>query len=157
MACSADEVKRRLDPTIYRVDSTVPFSSLPTVPFGSADAIPDQLRIVAERYAAEGLDVFWVDLSPPGSPCRAVKVISPQMEVETVTYHRVGPRNLRRLTDRGYGFVGYGAPVAGALPVPMADGSKAWLHPARADALLGPLYGLYREPDIHAIPLSKLR
>ncbi len=154
MACSADEVKRRLDPTIYRVESAVTFGDLPTVPFGSADAIPDQLRVVADRYAAEGLDVFWVDLSPPGSPCRAVKVISPQMEVETVTYHRVGPRNLRRLTDRGYDFVGYGEPVAGAVPVPMTDGTRAWLHPGRTDALLGPLYGLYREPDIHAIPLA---
>ena len=156
MACSADEVKRRLDGTIYRVDSTVKFSELPSVPFGSVDELTAQLRIVAERYAAERLDVLWVDLSPPGVPCHAVKAISPQMEVETVTYHRVGPRNLRRLVDRGYDFVGYGEPVDGALPVLLPDGGRAWLHPGRTEALLGPLYGLYREPDIHAIPLSNL-
>ena len=156
MACSADEVKRRLGPTIYRVESTVKFGDLPTVPFGSADDLGAQLRIVAARYAAEHLDVLWVDLSPPGAACRAVKAISPHMEVETVTYHRVGPRNLRRLVDRGFDFVGYGEPIAGALPVLLPDGARAWLHPGRADALLGPLYGLYREPDIHAIALSRM-
>ena len=155
MSCSAAEVKRRLDATIFRVESTVKFGDLPTVPFGSANDLDAQLRIVAARYAAEHLDVLWVDLSPPGKPCHAVKAISPQMEVETVTYHRVGPRNLRRLTDRGFDFVGYGEPIDGAVAVPLAGDAKAWLHPGRAAALLGPLYGLYREPDIHAIPLSQ--
>lgn len=162
MNASADEVLRRLEPTIFRVERTVKFSDLPTVPMDSANDTGTLLNVVADRYAADKLDVFWVDLSPEGKPCSAVKVIAPAMEVETVTYHRVGVRNLKRLIERGYDFVGLGAPPSGAKQVPLSErmrtelGDDAWLHPERADALLGPLYGLYREPDIHAIPIQKL-
>ena len=158
----AAEVVRRLAGTVFRVDRTVRFSDLPTVPYGSADAIDDLLRVTVERFAAEGLPIYWVDYTPAGAPCRAAKVIVPPMEVETMTYRRIGPRNLRRLLDRGFDFVGHGEPPpAGALPVPLdaaglsAVGGPCWFHPARADALADPLYAMYREPEIHAIALSE--
>ena len=161
MQLSADEIVQRIGPTIFRVDRTVRFADLPTVDMDSLNEVGPLLRDVAARFTAEALDVFWVDYTPGDAPCRAAKVICAPLEVETMTYRRVGPRNLRRLIDRGFDFVGVGVAPNDTLRVPMlpedeaALGGPAWLHPARADALLGPLYAMYREPDVHSIALSR--
>jgi ribosomal protein S12 methylthiotransferase accessory factor len=95
-------------------------------------------------------DPVVVALSPPDAPMAAAKVVAPGLEVETMSYGRLGARNLERLVRAGERFAGRGAPPPGALPVRGADG---WLHPGRLAERVGPLYALYREPGRHSAAL----
>lgn len=58
----------------------------------------------------------------------------PGLEVETLTYGRIGARNTRRLREMGSPLV-----------------SAARLDLAVVDAAMGRLYPLYREPGRHVI------
>jgi hypothetical protein len=86
-----------------------------------------------------------------------VKALVPGLEVETMTYSRLGERNVRRLLERKDPLVGFGAPPAGAQPVrltPEAEerlGGPVWFNTRLAEARVGRLYPLYREPDRHAV------
>lgn len=138
----------------------VAFSSLPTVAPGTLDDPAALLADVVGRLTAEGLAVWYVDVTSPGSPARAVKVLVPELEVEGMSYHRVGPRGVRLLMARGDGLAGVGAPPAGAARVPMAAadeaalGGPAWFHVAEAGRRLGRLYALYREPGEHVLAFT---
>jgi YcaO-like protein with predicted kinase domain len=139
-------IGRIADP-VLRIRATVPLAALPHDP--GPDDPAALLPRVLERL--EGLDVLWVDLSPPGGEIRVAKVIVPGLEVETASYGRIGERNLRRLLARDSPLVGHGAPPPGALAVHRPAGARpAWLHRERLDALVGELYALYREPARHA-------
>ncbi|BAM04067.1 YcaO-like family protein [Phycisphaera mikurensis] len=153
---TAEETMALLEPTIFRVEATVRFSELPTVEPARVDTPEKLLDEVLARYAAEGLDVFHLDCLPDGpTGLAACKAIVPEMEVETVTYHRIGARNLDRLVGRGSDLAGYGRPPAGARPVPLPDGRDAWLATPKLDERMEPLYALYREPEVHAIALAE--
>lgn len=156
---------RRLTGTWFRESQRVPFGSLPTA---NVPEDPASLAAhVASRYADAGLEVFYVPLSPPGSEVTVLKTIVPGMEVETVTYHRIGPRNLRRLLDRASAgdslvhpdLVGIGRPPAEAQSVPLAPegeaalGGPAWIHLDLLAEALGGLYAMYREPAEHVVGL----
>jgi hypothetical protein len=92
-----------------------------------------------------------IDLTPPDSPIRAVKVLAPGLEVETASHGRIGERNLQRLLDRDLGLVGFGPSPPGAARIHRSAGAEpARLHRRRLDALVGDLYALYREPSRHA-------
>lgn len=89
---------------------------------------------------------------------RAAKVLVPGLEVETLSYLRIGERVARRLLDRGSPLVGRGTPDRPErLPIRLTPageerlGGPAWLDAAAVDATLGPLYPLYREPRRHAV------
>ena len=151
---SAEETMDRLRPLLFKEVETVRFSELPTVDPASVDTPKKLLGVVLDRYAAEGLDVFHLDCLPGVEGLAACKAIVPEMEVETVTYHRIGTRNLDRLVERGSDLAGYGPPPAGAEPVLLPDGRDAWLHVEELDARMEPLYALYREPEVHAIALA---
>jgi ribosomal protein S12 methylthiotransferase accessory factor len=90
-----------------------------------------------------------------------VKVLVPELEVEGMSYHRVGPRGVRLLMERGDGLAGVGAPPPGARRVPLtADdearlGGPAWFHAAEAERRLGRLYALYREPGEHVLAFAR--
>jgi thiazole/oxazole-forming peptide maturase SagD family component len=144
---------------IFAQRERVPFSSLPTV---APEAVTDPaalLRVVAERLAAGGHDVIYADLAPPESGVRVVRAIVPGLEVETMTYYRIGARNVRRLMQRGSPIAGVGARPADALPVVLrpeseaALGGPAWFDPAAVERAMGGLYPLYREPGRHVIGL----
>jgi hypothetical protein len=60
----------------------------------------DEFLDVARRLRDAGLDVFYVDYSSPNGEVSAVKAIVPGLEVETMSYGRIGPRSLHRLLDR---------------------------------------------------------
>jgi hypothetical protein len=129
------------------VRAQVPLTALPH------DPGPDEPAAMLPRVLGRlsGLDVLWVDLSPPGGEIRVVKVIVPGLEVETASYGRIGERNLRRLLARDLRLAGHGAPPPGAAAIHRPEGSPpAWLDRARLDALVGELYALYREPARHA-------
>ena len=153
----AAQVMELIDPSVLHVDEQVRFSELPSVEFGSMDQVEPRLAEVARRFTEEGLEIYWIDCGTGASDCHAVKAIVGPMEVEMMTCHHIGRRNLDRLRDRdrdrGRGWVGYGPPPTGAQRVQLADGGGAWMDTAAVDRAVGPLYGLYREPEIHAVAI----
>jgi ribosomal protein S12 methylthiotransferase accessory factor len=85
-----------------------------------------------------------------------VKVIVPGLEVETMSYHRLGARNARRLIERGDPLIKFGAPSATLKPVRMPPEQVEALgaplfDTALADRIVGSLYPLYREPEAHHV------
>ena len=151
---SAHAFYEMLEQPIYDVKRRVKFSDLPTTKVLDADAL---LAILTERLTAGGLDILYVDFTPPGSPAIILRAIVPGLEVETMTYNRIGSRNFRRLHAQASPIAGVGNPPPTALPVRLtekdADLAGAWLDPAAIDRTLGPLYALYREPGRHVIGL----
>lgn len=143
----AATLRARIADPVLRVRRTV---APETLPHTNVEAEPAAvLALVLERLAA--FDVLWVDLTPPGSPIRAVKVLAPGLEVETASYGRIGERNLQRLLERDLGLVGHGTAPPGAAPIHRPPGAPpAWLHRERLDARVRDLYALYREPGRHA-------
>ncbi len=141
-----------LEHPIYDIKSRVKFSDLPTTTVENADAL---LSLLTERLGAEGLEILYADLTPPGSPATIRKAIVPGLEVETMTYQRIGGRNLRRLLAQNSPIAGVGNAPSGALPVRLterdADLAGAWLDPAAINRAMGPLYALYREPGRHVL------
>ena len=115
---------------------------------------------LARRLAERGLEVLVLDFSPRGGRVHVAKVIVPGLEVETMSYHRIGERGFRLLQSRNSPLVGTGAMPDGALPVRLpADaaariGGTPWLNVAEVDRLVGTLYPLYREPLVHSAPIA---
>ena len=153
---TGEQLRAILGETVLSRRSKIPFSTLPTVAPGALDHPSDRLRWVVDRLAAQKLDVLYVDASPPGGEVFARKAIVPGLEVETMSYYRIGERGVRKLLDRESRLVGLGKPPAGCLPVRLTTeaeerlGGPAWLDPAAIDATVGELYPLYREPSAHA-------
>jgi len=91
-----------------------------------------------------------VDVSPPDSPVKVVKTIVPGLESETMSYHRIGWRGVRRLRERNDPLLLDG-PHEGAKRVLLRPedkarcGGPAWLDTAAVDSMVGHLYPLYRE------------
>lgn len=152
---------------VLAVRERVPFTDLPATPVAGPD---DLLVTVLARLADEDLDVLAVDLSPAvagdGGDVVAVTAIVPGLEVETVSYGRIGLRNLARLSERGplpghpRPLVGVGTPPPGAAPLVLPAtalaraGGRPWLDIAGLGRVASPLYPLYREPGRHAAALA---
>ena len=157
---SPAELFERVKNPIFGVKRTVKFSELPTVPFNSLAAPADLLRVVHERLAAAGLSIYYVEFTDPAGPVRTLKAVVPELEVETMTYDRLGRRNLTKLLARQSPLVGLGSPPPGAqrVPLPASDeaalGGPAWFKPQLARELVGELYALYREPERHVYYFS---
>lgn len=164
MALSHDQTVERLRPEVLNVTSTVRLSELPStrLPDDPAARLADLYR----RFSDEGLEIYYADLLPGNlgedrsANARAVKAIVPGMEVETLTYGRIGRRNLERMLSRGSDLVGVGAPPPDALrvPLPPADedalGGPAWFRWNEAQRRTDRLYALYREPSRHVLALA---
>jgi ribosomal protein S12 methylthiotransferase accessory factor len=165
LRCSAAELRARLGDTVLSSRSTVALGDLPTADIGpgSAEAVP----LVLDRLAAEGFsEVLVADLAPgdgslDDSGVAAVKVLVPGLEVETMSYGRIGERNLRRLIEAGRDDLAWvGAPRPGASRVHLTEqaeerlGGHGWLDRAALDGVVDGLYPLYREPSRHAAPLA---
>jgi ribosomal protein S12 methylthiotransferase accessory factor len=79
-----------------------------------------------------------------------VKVIVPGLEAETMSYHRIGWRGVRRLRARQDPLI-LDAPRPGAKRVRLRPedearaGGPAWFDGTLADSIVGKLYPLYRE------------
>lgn len=134
----------------------VRFEDLPRAPMAEDPSLRCD-HVVRQLHAA-GFDILIADLSPPGRQVHVVKALVPGLEVETMTYNRLGERNAARLLERRDPLVGMGAPPPGAQPVrltPEAEerlGGPVWFNTRLAEARVGRLYALYREPDRHAVP-----
>jgi YcaO-like protein with predicted kinase domain len=140
--------------------STVLLTDLPSWASGT-DGAADLHGQVAGAVQAAGFDVL-VELQPSVGQAVAAKVLVPGLEVETMSYRRIGERGVRRLLDRGEPLVAVGRrpggdDAAGWARVHLtADaeerlGGPAWFDRAGADARVGALYALYREPGRHAV------
>jgi ribosomal protein S12 methylthiotransferase accessory factor YcaO len=147
-----------LRPTVLLQRSTTPFSALPTVAPGSLN---DPSALLAELLARlREFDVLVV--LAPGDGMVAAKVIVPGLEVETMSYGRIGHRGVAKLSKRGSDLVGLGAPPReGTAAVVLTEsgteqlGGPAWLDLDGVVRTVGPLYPLYREPTRHAVPRSE--
>ena len=112
------------------------------------------------RLDAHGMSVLVLDYSPAGEGVHVVKVVVPGLEVETMSYHRIGERGVRKLLLRGSPLVGLSNPPDGALPVRLPAeaaerlGGTPWLDVAAVDRLVSPVYPLYREPKVHAAQIA---
>lgn len=159
---SAEELRAMLADNVFSQRETFPLTDLPTVaPEAMADPKRRYDHVVASLTEG-GCDVYAVDFSPPGGEVFATKVIVAGLECETMSYYCIGERGVRRLLKRGDTFVGLGQPPMGAKRVCLTSeaenrlGGPAWLDPAAVDALVGPLYPLYREPNSHAVQVHLL-
>jgi ribosomal protein S12 methylthiotransferase accessory factor len=133
------------------------FDALPTLPAPDGHA-----RAAAARAAVEaaGFDVLYVDMSPADRAISVVKVIVPGMEVETMSYYRIGARNTEKLLALDSPLIRFGAEESETLRrirLTPADAERLG-HPlfdtTAADALVGPLYPLYREPEAHHVAFA---
>ena len=148
-------LKGLLAGTVLSRRSTHRFDALPT--WDGPLAGTELLQELARRFTAAGMEILYFDWSPPGAGIHVVKAVVPGLEVETMSYHRIGERGVRKLLDRGSPLVGLGAPPPGAAPVIVPRGSAlglAWLDVAEVDRIVGALYPLYREPEVHYAPIS---
>jgi len=160
---SREEYFNTVREPIFSVCEEVPFADLPTATSEATADAASLLQTLSERLEAEGSEVLYVDFSPPGADFFVVKAICPQLEVETMSYHRIGRRNLERLMKRQaedpsvQGLVGIGEAPPGTLRIHLtakdkADlGGPAWLDPAAIERTVGKLYALYREPNGHTV------
>jgi ribosomal protein S12 methylthiotransferase accessory factor len=139
--------------TMLAERTTRDFATLPR-----ADVPDGRARGALARAAVEaaGFDILYVDMSPADGALAVVKVIVPGMEVETMSYYRIGERNARKLLDRDSPLIGF-EPGPTRLPVRLTDeaverlGGQPYFDTAAADAVVGPLYPLYREPEAHHV------
>ena len=157
LGLGAREMRDLLEDPVFSVRSSVDFSFLPELQAG-ADKGSAADR-VAGRLREGGLDPLYVDLSPPGEEVRVVRAVVPGLEVETVSYGRIGARNLRRMLRRDDGLVGTDAPPPGAERILLPEkhreefGPAPWLDVGALNKQVGRLYPLYREPSRHVAAL----
>ena len=148
---------------IFEVRRNVKFSDLPTVEINQINTAAKLLDLLTARLKEEKLEIFYADFTPPDARFAVVKAVVAGLEVETMSYNRIGLRNFQRLLWRGErdsqfaGLVGVGNPPPEALKVYLSEaderafGGKAWLNPVEIERRVGKLYALYREPNGHTI------
>ncbi len=152
------EIRAWLADTVHSVRDHKAFAELPHTPAADTRAAG---RIARERVEAAGIDVLCVDLTPPGAPVSVVKVIAPGLEVETMSYGRIGERNTRKLIERGDPLIKFGTPSATLKPVRLTPeaiarfGGQPLFDTALAERIVGPLYPLYREPEAHHVAAAE--
>ena len=152
------EIRGWLADTMHAVRGRKAFDTLPTTP---AEGSREAGTIARARVEAAGIDVLYVDLTPPGAPISVVKVIAPGLEVETMSYGRIGERNTRKLIERGDPLIKFGAPSDSLKPVRLTPeavarfGGQPLFDTALAERIVGPLYPLYREPEAHHVAAAQ--
>ena len=161
----AADLKRALDGSVFSVRSKKPFASLPGADRPASPEPSDTRsrgRVARERLEAAGFDVLYVDCSPRHGGFGVVKVIVPDLEVETMSYYRIGERNTRKLILRCSPLIVFGDETETRRPVrlspeavdrlrPLTGGRQPLFDTAEADRAVGPLYPLYREPEAHHV------
>ncbi|WP_232631717.1 YcaO-like family protein [Methylobacterium sp. Leaf118] len=152
---SAAGLKEVLSETVYSERSTKAFSDLPTTPAPDGHA---RGHIARSRLEEAGFDVLYVDCSPPGGGIGVVKAIVPGLEVETMSYYRIGARNTQKLIDRDHPLIRFGHESETLRPVRLTPeaiehfGGQPLFDVALAETIVGAHYPLYREPESHHAP-----
>ena len=156
----APELRRRLASTVFSHTSSIALSSLP-------DASPDQvatsrgrLELLLRRLAEQGMEPVVVVCSSPADAVKAVKVVVPGLECETMSYGRIGWRGVQQLRSRSDRLI-LDQPTEGARRVLLRPedevraGGPAWFDQALADRMVGRLYPLYRETGCFSAQLFR--
>ncbi|MER2269034.1 YcaO-like family protein [Methylobacterium oxalidis] len=150
-----DELHGVLAKTVYAERSTKRFSELPTTPAADGHA---RGAIACARLAEAGFDILYVDCSPPGGGVGVVKAIVPGLEVETMSYYRIGERNAAKLIARDHPLVRFGTPSETLREIRLTPeaierlGGQPLFDVALAEQIVGSHYPLYREPESHHAP-----
>lgn len=151
----AAELHGVLADTVYSQRSAKRFSELPTTPAADGHA---RGRIACDRLTEAGFDVLYVDCAPPGGGVGVVKAIVPGLEVETMSYYRIGARNTRKLIERDHPLIRFGTASDTLRPVRLTPealdgfGGQPLFDVALAERIVGRHYPLYREPESHHAP-----
>ncbi len=141
--------------TVYSERSTKRFSELPSTQAADGHA---RGKIACDRLEEAGFDVLYVDCSPPGGGVGVAKAIVPGLEVETMSYYRIGERNTRKLLEREHPLIRFGEASETLRPVRLTPeaierfGGQPLFDTALAEAIVGSHYPLYREPESHHAP-----
>lgn len=154
----AGELRGWMEGSVLSVRGHKDFSTLPT-----SDAPSGRARgaIARDRVEAAGFDILYVDMSPADGAVSVVKVIVPGMEVETMSYYRIGERNTAKLIERDSPLIRFGEASETLRPVRLTNkararfGGQPLFDTALADRIVGPLYPLYREPEAHHVAWAK--
>ncbi len=158
-AREAADLRGWLAPNMLAETTRKPFAELPHTPCKGAR---DRGRVALERVAEAGFDPLYVDMSPAGCPVATAKLIVPGMEVETMSYYRIGERGTAKLLAMDSELIGF-EPGAGRAEVRLTPeamarlGGQPYFDTTRADAIVGPLYPLYREPEAHHAAAARVR
>ena len=148
----ASDIRGYLADTMLAERSVKPFADLPHTP---CEGARDRGRIALERVSEAGFDVLYVDMAPVHCPVATVKLIVPGMEVETMSYNRIGERGVAKLITMDSPLVTFDRRHEGQLPVRLTPraierlGGQPFFDAALAREIVGPLYPLYREPEAH--------
>ena len=147
----ASEIRSWLGDNMLSEKTVKRFADLPHTP---CEGPRDRGRIALERVADAGFDTLYVDMTPEGCPVATVKLIVPGMEVETMSYNRIGERGVAKLLAMDSELIGF-EPGGGREPVRLTPeamerfGGQPFFDTQRAANIVGPLYPLYREPEAH--------
>ena len=154
-------LRRHLSATVLSRRGTRPFGTLPKTPGTDTRG---RGRFARDRLDAAGYDVLVVDGTGPDSPISVVKVIVPGLEVETMSYYRIGERNARKLVERDSPLIRFGEASDTCRPVRLTPealdrfgGRQPLLDTGEVDRLVGALYPLYREPEAHHVGYRRRR
>lgn len=158
MGQDAAALRARLAGSVFSQHERHQLSTLPDTGAAAVASSAERLALLVRRLAAEGMEVLYVDCSPSDA-VRVVKVIIPGLESETMSYHRIGWRGVRRLRDRGDALL-LDAPREGTRRVRLRPedeakaGGPAWFDTALADRIVGGLYPMYRETGTFSAQLA---
>ncbi|WP_157176230.1 YcaO-like family protein [Sphingomonas prati] len=149
----AGELRGWLADSVLSERATMRFDALPSQPAADGHARAARARAAVE---AAGFDILYVDMSPSDGSVTVVKVIVPGMEVETMSYARIGTRNTEKLLAVDSPQIGFGAETDSLRRIRLTPEDAERLgHPlfdvAAAERIVGPLYPLYREPEAHHV------
>ena len=149
---SAADLAAWLRPTLFRETATRRFSDLPSA---AGSRCARAWNICSTDFGGAGLETFYVDMSPADRSIAVVKVIVPGLEVETMSYSRIGERNTAKLIERGHPLVCRDKGSKNQKPVRLTQsaldrfGFQPFFDVGLANQIVGPLYPLYREPEAH--------
>jgi ribosomal protein S12 methylthiotransferase accessory factor len=158
MGLDAAALRARLAGTVFSERQRRRLSDLPDAGAAAVASSKDRLDLLVRALAAEGLEVLYVDCSP-SAEVRVVKVVVPGLESETMSYHRIGWRGVRRLRARGDALL-RDAPGEGLRRVRLRPedearaGGPAWFDTALATRIVGGLYPMYRETGTFSAQLA---
>ncbi|GAA2001006.1 YcaO-like family protein [Nakamurella flavida] len=148
---STDDLRALTEPDVGR---TVGYDSIRL----DLPPLPDQQALLDHLLSAlAGHDVLATTVAVDGVV--AVKVLVPGLEVETLSYGRIGEANARAALAADLDLVRVqpgpsGTHTERVLLTPQAQerlGGPVWWSRAVRDAIVGPRYPLYREPPRHSV------
>ena len=146
------ELRDLLADPVFTVRSERVFETLAT---SDVLAPEDKGDEAARRLVAAGFDPLVLAWTPADAPMHSARIVVPKLEVETMSYYRIGERNAAKLLAVDSPLIRRGEPTDTRRPVRLTPdaaerlGGVPLLDTAEVDRRVGGLYPLYREPGSH--------